>query len=465
MSTATGQANDPPVKGIASWSTPKKLRALLVLSWMLVVLLFVSGELELDSARHAMKTIGKDAAPSIIAAQEIGLALTDMDANVANGLLGNAAHRAAARRAVEQRRVALTKSIVDAAENITYGDAEKVPIQAILTGFGRYLELAAEARTLFERPKEASVAGTPGKDELAALAVYWQASDMLHRELLKAADDLDAANRTYLDNAYKNAEGSDGVATFFAVLFGGGLLAVLAYTQLFLTRRMRRMVNPALLLASFAAVGYAGYLVVRFHSASADLKLAKEDAFDSVHLLVKARTIAYDANADESRWLLDTSGQRGFEEAFKGKVRLLTTAPETVAPASKSQVAFAGLFADELKNITFGGEREAAAEMVRTYGNYIAIDREIRRLWRAGKRDAAIELCIGDRADQSNAAFERFDRALLAVLAINRAELGRAIDRQTVALKTAEIMSPLCAIAIAILIFLGLRPRLREYAA
>ena len=36
-----------------------------------------------------------------------------------------------------------------------------------------------------------------------------------------------------------------------------------------------------------------------------ELKVAKEDAFDSVRALWLARAVAYDANSDGSRWLLD----------------------------------------------------------------------------------------------------------------------------------------------------------------
>jgi hypothetical protein len=54
-------------------------------------LLFAAASLGVVQARQAVQTVGRDAAPSIIAAQEIRAALADMDANAANALIVRAA--------------------------------------------------------------------------------------------------------------------------------------------------------------------------------------------------------------------------------------------------------------------------------------------------------------------------------------------------------------------------------------
>ena len=430
--------------------------------WGFVALLFLSAEGRLDAARHAVKTIGTDAAPSIVAAQGIGLALVQLDANVANTLLGSAAHRATARVTIERECAEFTKTLVDAAQNITYGDAEKAPILALFSNFGRYLELASEARVLFENAQIESGSARE-TDVKGALAAYAKATDLLHRELLPAADALDKANRAFFDRAYREEQDASTTARFFAIVLGFALVGSLVYTQLFLYRHMRRLANPALVLATLVSVGYTVYLSARFQESKENTRTAVADAFESVHALVKARVIAADANGEESRWLLEPSRER--EDAFRSKVKLLTTKPESSPPATGSSVDFEGLFADELKNITFAGEREAAVEMTRQFTAYYRIDGVIRRLFAEGKRDAAIELCIGDRPDESNAAFDRFDQAIVKVIAINRVEFDRTIDAETQAAKAAETIAPFCAIAIAALVFLGLRARLREYHA
>ena len=98
-----------------------------------------------------MQTIGKDAAPSIIAAQRIRSSLADMDSNLANGLIGGPGEHPEATQAYEARRLEVTEGLLAAAGNITYGDAERVPIRTLINGLGPYEEAAARARILHER--------------------------------------------------------------------------------------------------------------------------------------------------------------------------------------------------------------------------------------------------------------------------------------------------------------------------
>jgi hypothetical protein len=264
---------------------------------------------------------------------------------------------------------------------------------------------------------------------------------------------------------------SAGSAEVLAFFSGGALLVALLWAQLFLFRRTRRVFNVPLLVASVLALTFTIYLLARFGDARADLRVAKDDAFESIHALFKARATAYDANGDESRYLLDRDREQLYETAYANKVRLLSTAPD-FPPASRSQVAtlrpgqhvlFQGYFADEFNNLTFGGEREAATTMAATFATYYKTDGDIRKLVRMKddvSRRAALALCLG----RSNDEFDRFDRALMQVIKINRDEFDTVLTHADGALRTAEWLDPLFAIAIALLGWLGIRARLREYA-
>jgi hypothetical protein len=449
-----------------AWPTPKAFKAYRLVICALVLLLLGQGEATLAAARRAFKVIGKDTVPSIIAAEEIGYALADLDANVANSLLGNAQHRQTATAAIEKQRLKVTDSLVDAAQNITYGDAEKVPIRAMTRDLGLYLERAAEARLRYEQ------GDLPG-----ARTSYWQATDLLHRNLLVEANDLDAANKLELDAAYtsgkRETRGAELVACLVGLLLVGALLAL----QIFLFRKTRRVFSAPILLATFLAVILPVYLAVRFTAASESLRVAKEDAFDSIHSLVRARTIAYDLNGDESRFLLDTNDARGFGAAFKSKVATLSTTATDKPPsraelverkrnmAAGRQVKDTGLFWNELDNVTFDGEYAAANRMVLAFRDYLTIDLRVRKLAASGKMADAVELAIGDKPDESNAAFDRFDVALAATVDINRAAFDHEMDSTNGNLGTAETVSVALCLLIAGLTWLGLRPRLREYTA
>jgi hypothetical protein len=115
--------------------------------------------------------------------------------------------------------------------------------------------------------------------------------------------------------------------------------------------------------------------------------------------------------------------------------------------------------------VTFEGEGAAALDVMRAFSTYHAIDGKIRAFENAGKHDKAVELCIGSEANESNAAFARFDQALDKVIGINKSAFDERIEEGDLGLKTAEKLDPIFAIAIAALGFVGLRPRMKEYAA
>ena len=448
-----------PMNGKKPWTTPRYYRVQRVLVLAFTALLFLVGQSSLRSMVTTVNTIGHDAAPSIIAAQEIGSALADLDSNGANYLLGTREHGAAAMSAFEVRRTQATKRIVDAAENVTYGDAEKVPILTMIENIGRYLELFSEARYRHD------AGDLPG-----SVMTYEKATELMHGVILPAANELDRANKSFMNDSYAAQQYADGHAEFHVSLVGGLLAAALLWAQFFMLKRARRIVNAPLFGATVLAVAFTIYSVGCFKDVGASLKLAKEDAFESIHALWQARAIAFDANGDESRYLLDRDRSMQFETNFRTKVASLTTSPAPTSAElsllSRGQgPTFKGLFANELSNITFVGELPAAVAMTEAFGRYYSTDTRIRSLATSGKRADAIELCIGNGADESNAVFAKFDDALEKVVAINKSEFDRAIDASSHTLRVAEYLNPVAALLIGLLALLGFRARLREYDA
>jgi hypothetical protein len=240
------------------------------------------------------------------------------------------------------------------------------------------------------------------------------------------------------------------LVTFAALLVGGLLL----WLQLFLAKHMRRIFNPLLLAATVLTLIFVGYTNRAFRSEDHELKIAKQDAYDSIHALWQARAVAYSANGDESRALLDTAQAESYARSF---------AERTARIANPSQNT--GYLADELKNITFAGEREAAEETLSRFQAYVAIDRQIRKLDQSGQHQAAIALCIGNARGQSNYAFARFDEALGRTLDINQQAFDGAVSRGFADVSGFEILAPVDALIIALLALFGLLPRIREYSA
>jgi hypothetical protein len=70
-----------------NWDTPRKLLGMAVAVVLATICLFFSISNATSESKNAVRSIGKDCAPSIVAAQEIAAALADFDANTTNELI------------------------------------------------------------------------------------------------------------------------------------------------------------------------------------------------------------------------------------------------------------------------------------------------------------------------------------------------------------------------------------------
>jgi hypothetical protein len=441
-------------------TTPGRLKAGLGLVLLLAGLFAVTVAVVVLEYRQGLQTLGKDAAPSIIVAQGIRANLADMHSHAANLLLEKPGAGGPAAKDYERRRLEVVEGLLQAAGNVTYGDAERVPLRKLLDNFGTYQALIAEARTLHAR------------GDAAYLAKHQQADRLHHAELLPAAAALDQANLAELQKGYRGQQAVRWGCLVVLVVLAAALLTALVLTQLFLARRMRRTLNPGLAAATVLAAGFLLVTLSAVWSSGTALRLAKEDAFDSIHALWQARADAYDANGEESRWLLDRSQASAHEKAYREQVARLVKLPEGMTlPALLAEIdkgklprGFEGHFATELNNITFQGERTAAVEALKRFARYVALDDEIRKLERDGKHAAAVALCLGNKPGESNWAFDQFDEALGKTIDINHHEFEAAITRGFRRLAGLEWWAAAVAVGVGVLAYLGLRPRLREYA-
>jgi hypothetical protein len=401
-------------------STPGLLRLMLGGTWALSAVFLLTASVGLERHRHAMQTIGKDSAPSIIAAERIRTSLAWAHADAALGLAGDGTAAAA----YDAHRRDAADELVSAAENITYGDAERLPIRRLVDGFGRYGAAVARARAA-EHPTPASLV---------------EAEHILHAELLPDADALEWANRQALDAGYSEERLGARRGTAAVVVAGLALLAALVGTQLFLARRMRRLVNPPLVVASAMTAAMVVWLLSAMLASAEDLRVAKADAFDSISALSQARAVAVDVYATR---LAGVDPGRADAEA----VRLASppagmTLESALAAVDAGAVpdGFAGFLPDELRNITFPGEREAAANALRAY--------------------------VAQRAAPTDpAVFAGFNDALARTLDINQVAFDASVGRGFAAVGGLWMWAAAASAGVALAAYLGLRPRLREYAA
>ncbi len=435
-------------------TTPGRLWLLFGMACLSIFALWLVANASIDRTRQAIQTVGKDAVPSVVAAQQIRAAMADMNASSANVFISSG-DNVLLKGQYDKQRAAANDNLIAAAQNITYGDAERTPILVITDGLETYNGLIKAARTK----------GRPNgiKDLIAA-------SDLMHTTLIPAADTLDQVNFDHLNAAYDAAR-ARAVATQVELYAAGGLvLAALLVTQIYLMRRTRRVFNLPLVLATVLLVGLVGGLSRALAAQNEDLRAANRDCFDSIHALSKARSVAYDANADESLYLLGLppSEEASYTASFHAKANLLADVPVTeailaTAGTQPKNLTFSGFLGVELRNITFVGEQAAATDELRTWGQYIALDTQIRALETSGHHAQAIALCTGTKPGQSDYAFAQFDAALGKTLGINQDQFKRTVDKAFAGLRPLPFASAVAALLMIVLTWLGIAPRLREY--
>jgi hypothetical protein len=452
-----------PRLSLKARTTPQILWLALGATWILVLVLFLIARTGLSDVRAAAQTIGRDSEPSVVAARQIGLSLANMHASVANVfLVGPGGAADSSWSTYQQERQTVADTLVDAAQNITY-TGEKEQIRALGENFVRYQDLISTA--------EANQTSNPR----AAMAAFVQADDLIHNQLFPAANELARINDDALTQSYQAHRTTGVTMAFVTGLAGLVVLGVLLATQRFLFRRTRRLLNLPLVGASLLTLVLTGQVASTLLAANEHLRSAKLDAYDSIYALTSARTVSYDANADESLWLL-TSDDPRYEASFMAKARqisdpLLTDAlvqSSLLAVDRHQSVPFNGYLANELNNITFAGEREAALSATTYWANYLAVDAQIRPLEHGGDHTAAVALDIGVAQGQSNWAFNNYDQQVANIIAINQKEFDKSIqqifgDLGGSASIGADTLLPILAVLIAILVWFGLQPRISEY--
>ena len=447
------------------WSTPTRWWIVLGVIILTELLFVLAVRHAIDQRNDAFKKIASDSAPSIIAAQHIRASLADYDASLTNQLLcppGSPDMKIAVENA-RSRRHEFTTSLLEAAGNITSPEAERGPIITMVNELGDYEAEMSRALTL-------QAAGDPA----GAVAASRDASRRMHERILPAANALDAANSEVLDRTYAAQADHSFWSRGWMGVTGMCYLAALAGAQWALWQATRRRINLGLLTATGLTLCFILYGAAASHRSTRQLKIITKDALDSVRYLWKARSIAYDANGAESRWLYDRTQAAALAREFFDQAAQVCQLP--AGPSFQKLAAAAtdegylppggvrGLLAEELRNITFEGERKAAATAVGTFGRYLEVDRKIRLLEAEGHHEQAVALCLSYQPGGSNAAFEEFDRALEKVLDINTGAYEQ-YDREGVGnLRVFNWLVPGFAIIAACLAFGGFWPRIKEYA-
>ena len=275
-----------------------------------------------------------------------------------------------------------------------------------------------------------------------------EASRAMHNVMLPSARALYAIDARDLTRGYH--EGVSGGLLVAAGLAGGALLAALAWTQRFLTRVTRRMINPALAVATLLLLGLAVWLGVAFTVQHDALARAQRTGSDPVELLTAARILASRAQADESIALAARGGGEGEARLQDVDRRFL----EVTGPIPGLLIHAAA------------GSGASVTPIEDAYQRYLTAHREVVKQLKIGDFDAALTLAVQDGAGDgpsTAAASESLNRTLDRGVRRAQERFEAARERADRALNGLSAGIPAVISLSVLLALFGVRQRLEEY--
>jgi hypothetical protein len=482
----TGPAKRPTAIGRALGRTPRKLimlGAALETAVAVFIAVLISGMSGADDGMAALSAKAAEAK----AANDLYLRLTDMDAQAADALLvgyhptGSVPREVGA--AADMGTYDSERSAADAdLQSIGLNPALAAKVRGLLDALGAYESLIGQAVYIDQDAKSEAPAAPPP----AALGLYERATAAMHGDILAAASQIRDEDDREIDDSYASARDAAFTYAVLVGLLGLLLAALIVGANQYLSLRFRRIVGPALALAAVITVSVTASAVSGLVGTAHDYLVAKQNAFDSVSALTNAEALSYDANADESRWLLDRTD--AFQADFFADADRIAHVDGVAAAAAESPdsyyngldaavlglsldaggnsvsgVRFGGYLGSELDNITFADEAQGADEAANAFNAYIQIDSTMRGDGNTGDLAAAVAIDIGLAPGDSNRAFEAYIKTLQHVVDINQAAFASAVADGENGLSAWSWLPYAAGAALLALIGAALYPRIREY--
>ena len=431
----------PPAAGFAP---VRRLRLQAGACLLLVAALLAAVLVALGAAQADLHRLSAVSEPRAVAAADLDQALADLDAQHANELvvgypaappppgqppvLVDDGVLAELTAQADRRRISADLTALAAA-----GPAGGQSVQPLLDGLSLY---DATSGT-----EESSVTGQSlpvvGRPPSLALDYYDLAEDQLQQDLLPQAQALLTASGQQVARDRDAAQRDGRTGALLVGLLGLVALGLLLWWQLDLLRRHRRVFNPMLLLATASVLAVVLLSAPALLGASSEVGAAVGGGYAPYAATARAQADAADAEASESRWLVDGSYRPLLQRQYTELMRTLG------AP---------------------GAADATVPTVVRTRAAYLTADARLRSLADAGALDQASVQLTGVTRGEVAFAYYDFSTRLAdqasQQLAMATRHLGTAEDD----LSGWAALPPVLLGVALLLIVAGVRPRLAEFA-
>ena len=290
-------------------TTPGRLRAASVLILVGLLVVGVVAASAASARGSAARAVGLEAAPELVAAEDLYGSLADADATASIIFLKAGQESNALRNRYERDVSDAGDHLATLAQEVASSPAERAALATIskqLPVYAGFVNTASANNRL----------GYPVGE-----AYLKKASSIMRDEMLPAATSLYEHAATRLDDEYSS--GTSTTELVLVVVVGLALLALLIGVQLFVTRYSNRILNIGLVGATVLVLVMFGWTLVRFVSAQNSLVDAQRKGSDAVQLLSAARILTLQAQADENTTLIERGGGEAYVQDFNRVMRRL----------------------------------------------------------------------------------------------------------------------------------------------
>jgi hypothetical protein len=434
-------------------STPFLLRLGMAIACLPVLAFATAVQLGVERNDSTVRTVGSEATRGIAYAQALKVDLADLDEVVVRSLLSGAPLDGNGFPAdYNAKRAEVHESLVLAALVSSSGAAYEQPLANVDYVLSHYHALVKDTFA-------AMLAG----DSAGALQAYGQAHQVMAETLLPEADFVDKANSYVLNDSYDTQTARSASTGRLIVVSWLVLLAFLVLAQILVARRFRRVVNLGLALATVVALASGAFALNRLGDSSTHLTRAREQAFDSVHVLARARATVVSARQAQGQFLLDPEAGDGARAAFQDQVQRLLRIPGSdvvdVARTGTVPSGAGGHLARVAGPEATSSDPESVRRAVVAFAAFLTEDAAMRDLVTTGDTEAAMASYASGRA------YAELDAAIDAAQVIEQESFDEAAGAASDAARLLNEVNILSAAGIVLLALLGLFQRLREYRA
>jgi hypothetical protein len=233
------------MKGVVT--TPKKIKLMLVLCIAGAVITSGVTLLAYINSRNTAQAVGRDTVPSITAALNIKATLANAHSNAMNAMVTKEKLGGKFWSLYRKDMDSLHSQLVSASKDITYGDAERIPLTTISSNISAY---------------EYTVGGSVASGAEISVDQFMEANQLMQQKILPASTALNKVNISKLDSVYNDYAKNIDTMIILMVVMGLVFIIILISAQVYLFRRTHRVFNAGLLIATMFFVASLVYSVM-----------------------------------------------------------------------------------------------------------------------------------------------------------------------------------------------------------